>query len=139
VKNTNETSKALAENNAATRDIVVGATALMDEVIAAMRRRAAELRKQRRRRERAAMPPPVASMLHGFTRALADKIDAISARLSNEVRERLSAIGPGFVRATVANDPDVVQLFAMLLAATPDEAAHWLIEQVDLLEERFAS
>ena len=85
------------------------------------------------------MPPAVASMLHGFTRALADKLDAISMRLPDEVRERLRAIAPGFVRATVANDPDVVQLFAMVLAATPDEAARWLVEQVDLVEQRFAS
>jgi hypothetical protein len=85
------------------------------------------------------MPPPVASLLHGFARSLADKVDAISARLPIEVRERLRLVAPGFVRATVENDPDVLQLFAMLLAATPDEAARWLVEQVDLLEQRFAS
>jgi hypothetical protein len=49
------------------------------------------------------------------------------------------AVVPGFVRSVLANDPDVVQLFAALLAATRDEVAHWLVEQVGLLEERFAS
>jgi hypothetical protein len=48
-------------------------------------------------------------------------------------------ISPGFISATLANDPDVVQLFVMLLAAEPVEAARWLVEQVDLLEQRFAS
>lgn len=138
MKHTNERLNALASTNEATRDIVAGATALMDDVIAAMRRRAAELSTQRRR-QRAAMPPPVAGLLHGFARALADKVDAISLRLPDEARERLRALAPGFVRATAANDPDVIQLFAMLLAATPDEAAHLLVEQVDLLEQRFAS
>jgi hypothetical protein len=139
VKTTNDTLTALAANTETTREIVAGATALMDDVIATMRRRASELSKRRRRRDHQAMPPPVANLLHGFTRALADKIDAISAQLPSGVRERLRALVPGVVRATVANDPDVVQLFAMLLAATPDEVARWLVEQVDLLEQRFAS
>ena len=139
MKNNNETLTALAANTQSTREIVSGATALMDEVITAMRRRAAQLSRQRARRARAAMPPPVAGLLHGFTRALADKVDAISGRLPDEVRERLRAIAPGFIRATVANDADVVQLFAMLLAAEPDDAAGWLVEQIDLLEQRFAS
>ena len=135
MKNRSET---LTVNAETTRDIVAGATALMDEVIAAMRRRAAQLSRQRVRR-RAAMPPPVAGLLHGFARALADKVEAISAQLPDDIRERLRVIAPGFVRATLANDPDVVQLFAMLLATKPDEAAGWLVEQVDLLEQRFAS
>lgn len=131
-------SETLTVNSDTTRDIVAGATALMDEVIAAMRRRAAQLSKQRVRR-RAAMPPPVAGLLHGFARTLADKVEAITALLPDDIRERLRVIAPGFVRATLANDPDVVQLFAMLLATEPDEAARWLVEQVDLLEQRFAS
>lgn len=135
MKNRSET---LTVNTETTRDIVAGATALMDEVIAAMRRRAAELSKQRVRR-RAAMPPPVAGLLHGFARALADKVEAITALLPDDIRERLRVIAPGFVRATLANDADVIQLFALLLAAEPGEAARWLVEQVDLLEQRFAS
>ena len=138
MKNSNETLRALTASSEATRDIVAGATALMDEVIAAMRRRAAQLSKQRVRR-RAAMPPPVAGLLHGFARALADKVEAISALLPDDIRERLRVIVPGFVRATLANDSDVAQLFAMLLAAEPEEVASWLVEQVDLLEQRFAS
>lgn len=138
MKNSGET---LTVNTDTTRDIIAGiagATALMDEVIAAMRRRAAQLSKQRVRR-RAAMPPPVAGLLHGFARALADKVEAMSALLPDDIRERLRMIAPGFIRATLANDSDVIQLFAMLLAAEPEEAARWLIEQVDLLEQRFAS
>lgn len=139
MKKSNDTMTALAVSTETTRDIVAGATALMDQVIAAMQRRAAQLSKHHASRRRAAMPPPVASMLHGFARALADKVEAISVRLPDEVRERLRLVAPGFVRATVANDPDVIQLFAMLLAVTPDEGAHWLVEQVDRLEQRFAS
>lgn len=140
MKNRDENLTAvLAANTKMTRDIVEGATALMDDVIAAMRRRAAQLAKQRARRQQAAMPPPVARLLHGFARALAEKIDAIRARVPDEIRERLRVIFPGFVRATLANDPDVVQLFALLLTATPDDAAQWLVEQVNLLERRFAS
>lgn len=139
MKSNNETLTTLATSAQATREVVAGATALMDEVIAAMRRRAAQLSRERARRTRTAMPPPVASLLHGFSRALADMVDAISKRLPDTIRARLRAIAPGFIRATVANDPDVVQLFAMLLAAEPDEAARWLVEQIDLLEQRFAS
>jgi hypothetical protein len=129
----------LATNTQTTREVVASATTLMDEVISAMRRRAAQLSKQRARRARTAMPPPVASLLNGFSRALADRIAAISAALPDEIRERLRVISPGFISATLANDPDVVQLFVMLLAAEPVEAARWLVEQVDLLEQRFAS
>lgn len=137
--NTEALMAAFQANTEATRDIVAGATAMMNEVSAAMRRRAKQLAKRRTHVSRPAMPPPVAGLLHGFSRALADKVDAISARLPDEIRERLRAVVPGFVRSVLANDPDVVQLFAALLAATPDEAAHWLVEQVALLEERFTS
>lgn len=130
---------ALEANAKSTRDIVASAAAMMDEVTAAMRHRANALAKHNRRRTRPAMPPPVASLLHGFSRALADKVDAIRARLPDETRSRLSAVMPGFVRAILANDPDVVQLFAALLAATADEASQWLVDQVDLVEHRFAS
>jgi hypothetical protein len=130
---------ALEASNKTTREIVAGATAMMDEVITAMRRHAEQLAKRHARRPRPVMPPPVASLLHGFSRALADKLDAISTRLPDKVRERLRLVAPGFIRAVLANDPDVVQLFAMLLVATPGEAARWLADQVDLLEQRFAS
>jgi hypothetical protein len=137
--NTKALMAALEANAETTRDIVASATAMMDDVTAAMRRRAAESTKSHTRRPRSAMPPPVASLLNSFSRMLADKIGAINTRLPDEVRDRLRAVAPGFVRAVLENDPDVVQLFSMLLAATPDEAAHWLVEQVDLLEQRFAS
>lgn len=137
--NNNEVLMALKANTEFTRGVVADATAMMDEVTTAMRRRAAQLANRHARRPRPAMPPPVASLLHGFSRALSDKINAINARLPEEVRVRLRAAVRGFARSVLTNDPDVVQLFAMLLAATPDETAHWLVEQVDLLEQRFAS
>lgn len=137
--NHNEVLMALNANTEITRNLVEGATAMMDEVTAAMRRRAARLANRHVRRPRPTMPPPVATLLHGFSRAIAERIDTISARLPEEIRDRLRAVVPGFARSVLGNDADVVQLFGILLAATPDEAAHWLVEQVDLLEERFAS
>ena len=70
---------------------------------------------------------------------LAERVAAIGEYLELDERDRVLAIAPSFARAVAANDPDLVQMVAMLLQMSPGFAALWLRAHLDLLERRFAS
>lgn len=84
-------------------------------------------------------PPPVSTHLRRFVKALAEKVTATIALLTDEQRTRLGALVPAFTGAALANEPDVFVMVIRWLDLPPDVLARELAASVDDLEKRFAS
>lgn len=93
----------------------------------------------RSRARQIATPPPVSAQLRGFGAMLATKATATISMLTNEQGERLAVLVPGFTRAALANDPDVIAMVMMWLDLEPCELARVLVASLADLERRFAS
>lgn len=83
-------------------------------------------------------PPPVTTHLRQFADLLANKIDATIALLTQEQRTRLGALVPAFVRASLANEPDVVATVVRWFDIAPEDIARDLATNLDTFEHRFA-
>lgn len=114
---------------------LVDAYAEMSHATAAMLRARALACAPRRVRP---APPPVATELHQFAAVLTNKIKATIALLNEGQRARLAALVPGFVRASLANEPDVVAMVVRWLAVSPADIAHDLGTNLDAFARRFA-
>lgn len=93
----------------------------------------------RSRARQIAAPPPVSAQLRGFGAMLATKAAATMSMLTQEQGQRLGALVPGFTRAALANDPDVIAMVMMWLDLEPCELARVLVASLPDLERRFAS
>jgi hypothetical protein len=84
-------------------------------------------------------PPPVSTHLRRFTQAIAEKVTATAALLTDDRRVRITAIIPGFTRAAVGNEPDVVALVVRWMDLPPEDIARELVADLDAFERSFAS
>jgi hypothetical protein len=84
-------------------------------------------------------PPPVSTYLRRFTHAIAEKVTATTALLTDDQRTRIGAIIPGFTCATLGNEPDVVALVVRWMELPPEDIARELAANLEAFERRFAS
>lgn len=83
-------------------------------------------------------PPPVSTHLRRFTGAIAEKVTATAALLTDEQRARIVAIVPPFISATLSNDPEVVALVVRWMDLPPDDIAREMVANLGGFERRFA-
>jgi hypothetical protein len=83
-------------------------------------------------------PPPVSTHLRRFTIAIAEKVAATSALLTDEQRGRIAALVPTFACAALGNDPDVVAMVVRWMDLPPEDIAREMVANFDAFERRFA-
>ena len=84
-------------------------------------------------------PAPISKLLQGFMNELRDRAQVIDKLLDPSERERLSKLRDGFADAVNANDPDVVELITHLMQLPPEVVACWIRQNLEGIEQRFAS
>lgn len=84
-------------------------------------------------------PPPVSTHLRRFASAIAEKVVATTALLTDQQRARLGALVPAFTCAALGNEPDVVAMVVHWMDLPPEAIARDMITNLDAFERRFAS
>lgn len=132
------TIEALAEHRAQMKKLT-DACADMSHATAEFVRRAAAVRFPQAAPKAPKPPPPVSTYLRRFATAIAEKVAATTALLTDQQRARLGSIVPAFTCAALGDEPDVVAMVVRWMDLPPADIAREMVTNLDAFERRFAS
>ena len=84
-------------------------------------------------------PKPISKYLRRFTASLKSNLTAIASMLDPDDLRRLTKVGPAIIERLNRADVEVDERLFRMALETPVEAAVWLHDHLDEIEERFAS